>query len=323
VLAGQPGIAGDLDGTGPGARLDLPAGLAADPAALYFADSANDVLRRYSFDAGTVVTFAGTPGVAGASDGTGLQAAFGGPEGVALIDGGVLFVADTANDAIRRVDLATAAVTTFAGSLGFPGSTDGVGGAARFRRPQGLAFDGRGALWVADTGNDTVRRIDLATATVTTFAGAPGDAGSADGAAARFDAPAGIAADGAHGIVWVADTSNGTVRAIDDAGVVATLAGAAGNPGWADGVGTAAKLSGPTGLYFDGAGTLYVADTGNSVVRVIDAATGAVATVAGIPSQAGVTIGPLPAGLDAPLDLVLGAAGQLFVTDSDAILEIH
>ncbi|MHB8418341.1 MAG: NHL repeat-containing protein [Myxococcales bacterium] len=321
VIAGQPGLAGAKDGVGVGARLDVPAGIAVSAAALYFADSASHDVRWIDLDAGAVRTLAGTPGLPGAADGVGTQASFDAPAGVALVDGGVLFVADSENDAIRRVDLSTLQVTTFAGGLGLAGSADGIGTAARFLRPSALAFDGAGALWVADTGNDTLRRIDLATAAVTTVAGSPGDAGSLDGPAALFRDPAGVAADPGSGTVWVADTANGTVREIVDGGV-RTLAGVPGDPGWADGPAVIALLSRPTGLCFSG-GTLYVADTGNAVIRAIDLGARTVATVAGVPSVPGVVEGLLPAGLDQPQDVALSPLGQLYISDVDTILEIE
>lgn len=324
VLAGQVGVPGDLDGIGPGARLNGPGGVAASGPWVYFADTGNQVLRRIALDGGAVTTLAGTPGLAGPLDGVGAAAAFSQPEGLAIDDGGILYLADSANDAIRRIDPTTATVTTFAGALGVAGSADGIGAAARFRSPHGIAFDPLGYLWVADTGNDTIRQITLATRAVVTVGGTPGARGSTDGTGptALFNAPWGIAPDGLGG-AFVADTGNDTLRSVGSTGQISTLAGAVGQPGGVDGIGDGAQFIQPYGLVSDGAGSLYVADTGNGAIRRVDIATATVTTPIGILGEPGLTIGPLPAGLEAPAYLGLGGTGQLFVSDDDVIVVIR
>jgi sugar lactone lactonase YvrE len=324
VIAGQVGISGSEDGVGLGARLDNPAGVAATAAFVYFADTSNQVLRRIALDGGSVTTFAGTDGVAGPQNGVGAAAAFAQPEGLAIDDAGILYLADSSNDAIRRIDPATATVTTLAGTLGIAGDADAVGTAAGFRSPHGIAYDPLGYLWVADTGNHTIRQITLATLDVVTFAGTAGAQGSSDGTGptARFNAPWGVAPDGTGG-AFVADTGNDTIRSISSSNVVSTLAGAVGQPGSVDGVATGAQFVQPQGLLFDGQGNLYVADTGNGDIRCVDILTATVTTPIGILGEPGLTPGPLPGGLDTPQYLAFGAAGQLFVTDDDVIVEIR
>ncbi|MFO0578451.1 MAG: hypothetical protein U1A78_30980 [Polyangia bacterium] len=147
---------------------------------------------------------AGALGGAGSADDTGAAARFYYPSGVAVDGAGSLYVADNYNHTIRKVVLSTGAVTTLAGSAGQAGSDDGTGAAARFYYPSGVAADGAGSLYVADSGNDTIRKVVLSTGAVTTLAGSAVQRGSADGigAAARFDYPRGMTADGAGGGRW-------------------------------------------------------------------------------------------------------------------------
>ncbi len=324
LLAGQPGATGREDGFGPGARFDNPQGVAAAAGAIFVADSSGSTLRRFEPDGGAVRTVAGIPGVPGALDGTGDGAAFDAPAGLAAGAQGILYLADSGNHAIRRVDTATLSVSTVAGRLGIAGSADGVPG--EFRLPRGVAWDGAGALYVADSGNDTVRRVDLATGGVTTVAGTAGRPGDADGPAADagFNDPGGIAADGA-GHVFVADTGNDTLREIDlDAGVVSTLAGSPRAIGSDDGPGSGARFAVPLGLTLDGQGGLLVADSQNGTIRRVALGDGNdVSTIVGVPTQQSIAPGPLPASLDAPSALALDPAGHLLLLDDDALLEVR
>ena len=150
-------------------------------------------------------------------------------------------------------------MTTLAGT-GSSGSADGPGATASFNWPYGVAVDGAGNVFVADTVNNTIRKITSA-GVVTTLAGTAGSSGSADGtgATARFSYPSGVAVDGA-GNVFVADSANSTIRKITPSGVVTTLAGTAGSYGSADGTGAAARFADPCGVAVDGAGNVFVAD---------------------------------------------------------------
>ncbi|HEX8255357.1 MAG TPA: hypothetical protein VF846_19615, partial [Thermoanaerobaculia bacterium] len=187
--------------------------------ASYVADSNRHRIRKIF--GSTPTTLAGSTDVAGSNDGTGQQARFNGPRGVALDASENVFVADTGNHTIRRIGF-NAAVTTFAGTAGSSGATDGTGSAARFSSPQGLTVASGGVIYVADTGNHLIRKITSAGA-VTTIAGGAGAAGSNDGLglASRFNGPVGIAVD-LSGNVFVADTSNHTIRKITPTGEVTT-----------------------------------------------------------------------------------------------------
>lgn len=207
----------------------------------------------------TLSLFAGSLKRAGSEDGTGEAAALRQPQGVALDAAGNAYVADTGNHTIRRITPA-GAVSTVAGAAGQAGSADGTGTAARFSAPQGVVVDAGGSLYVADTGNLTIRKITPA-GVVTTLAGAAGQSGSADGlgASARFTAPTDLAVD-ALGNLYVADAN--TVRKIAPGGMVSTFAGVAGQGGQVGGDGPQARFNRVTGVAVDGGGNVYVSEQG-------------------------------------------------------------
>ncbi len=265
-----------------------------------------------------VSTLAGQPLSGGSTDGTGSGARLYHPAAIAAASDGNLYVADTDNHTIRRIALSTGAVSTLAGLAGSSGSADGTGPAARFNFPSGVAVDAAGNVYVADTLNHTVRKV-TALGVVTTVAGSPGSAGSADGSGlgARFLGPQGLAID-SGGNLFVADTANHTVRRIVPAtGSVTTVAGSAGVSGSVDGVGSLARFDGPTGLAIDPAGNLLVADTENHTVRQVSPS-GLVSTVAGLAGTSGSADGTgTAARFDSPAGVAVDASGNLYVADSD------
>ena len=196
---------------------------------VYVADYGNSKIRKIT-PAGVVAAFAGS-GAQGDADGTASAASFNYPESVAVDSAGNVYVADYGNDEIRKITRA-GVVTTFAGS-GAPGDADGTGSAASFNGPEGIAVDSAGNVYVADYGNNKIRKITPA-GVVTTLAGsgAQGDAGGT-GSAASFDGPEGVAVDSADN-VYVGDEFNNDIRKITSAGVVTTFAGS-GAQGGADG----------------------------------------------------------------------------------------
>jgi sugar lactone lactonase YvrE len=248
-------------------------------------------------------------------------------------------------------------LATLAGNFGGPGNADGIGSIARFNllklaglyphfsggyasffTPGAVAADGRGNVYVADAGNNTIRMINAAGA-ATTLAGAPGKAGSADGAgsSALFDGPTSLAID-RSGNIYVADTGNNTVRKIRPAGMVTTLAGTAGTIGSADGTGPAASFNftfsyeistvgafalGHGGVAADNSGNVYVADCGNSTVRKISP-TGVVTTFAGqagMPgSQDTIPGQPNSALFGCPDGLAVDDAGNIYVADNTVVV---
>jgi MYXO-CTERM domain-containing protein len=212
TLAGQAGITGSADGTGTGASFNGPSGIVADATGnLYVADTLNHTIRKVTA-AGAVTTIEGVAGTSGFVDATGSAVRFHGPQGLALDASGNLFVADTNNNAIRKIVIPSGAVTTVAGQAGTAGSTDGANSQAQFHFPSGVAVDPTGNIYVSDTDNQTLREIAPSGA-VSTVAGLAGVSGSTDGVgtAAHFAFPTGVAAD-SSGSVYFADTNNDTIR---------------------------------------------------------------------------------------------------------------
>jgi sugar lactone lactonase YvrE len=208
------------------------------------------------------------------------------------------------------------AFTTLAGAAGSDGSTNGTGAAARFWNPSGVAVDKAGNVFVADSSNSLIRRISGG-GIVTTFAGSPGQPGSANGtgAAARFRIPHAIAVD-RSGNLYVTDYGNQTIRKLTPAGVVTTIAGGVGIEGSTDGPGSAARFRYPIGLAVDAAGIVYVADTENHTIRRISLA-GEVTTFAGAAGSAGSTDGARSAArFNFPSGIAVDASGNLYVSDA-------
>ena len=186
-----------------------------------------------------------------------------------------LYIADTGNHTIRQIRFTgsfegcpqTRVVETIAGAAGQAGSLDGAGASARFNSPRGLAAGPDGSVFVADTGNHTIRRI-APDRTVTTIAGEPGVAGNDDGIArsAHLNSPSGIDVN-AKGEIFIADTGNHTIRMITTDGRLITLAGVPGIAGFADGVASSARFAGPVGIRIAPDGSLLIADTSNNAIR--------------------------------------------------------
>ena len=291
-----------------------PGGVAFDAAGnAYVSDGRNHTVSMIT-TAGNVFPLAGSPGTSGSADGIGSAARFLGPVGMAVDAAGNVYVADSGNSTIRKVTPA-GVVTTIAGLAGQDGSADGVGSAARFDRPQALALDAAGNLYVADSDNYTIRKITPA-GVVSTLAGLAKSLGNADGAGnvARFNNPQGLALD-AGGNLYVADTNASTVRVVTPAGNVTTLAGLAETVGSADGTGSAARFNRPKGIAVDAAGNVLVVDLAGHTVRRITPA-GVVTTLAGLAGAAGFVDGTGSAArFRNPVGASLDAAGNLYVAD--------
>ena len=218
---------------------------------------------------------------------------------------GTVYLTDAGEHHQVRAVSSRGTVRTVAG--GTRGFADGTGAAARFDTPSGIAMHPTGDLIVADTANNAIRRVSLA-GEVTTLAG-DGVPGFRDGPAARarFNGPIGVAVD-ARGHVFVADTYNDRIREITPEGLTTTLAGD-GTPGWQDGHALQARFDTPAGLAIDRTGTLVVADTGNSLVRAVDA-------------DGRVTSKPTSAGLSQPLGVAASADGSVVVSDEQGGLVV-
>ena len=315
-VAGRLSGAGYQDGTGAAVRLNNPQGIVMAPSGnAYFCDSYNQVIRMVT-PAGVVTTIAGTPNVYGSSGGTGMQAKFNNPSGLAQDNAGNLYVADMYNHVIRKIT-SGGVVTTIAGSVGVSGSTDGVGGAARFYYPKSLAWSNNGTLYVIDS-NYAVRAIRVADRTVSTFAGSASTSGylNAVGTAARFGNLGGVVAL-ADGSLRVADKGNYCIRAIATNGTVTTVAGLAGTSGTADGTGGTggtARFTQPTVAGVDSSGNLLVSDSGT--IRRVDSS-GTVTTISGLTGVYGDTNGgSAVATYRSPNNLACAADGSLWIADA-------
>ncbi len=268
TIAGN-GTAGYLGDTAAAtaAELNSPSGLAFDASGnLYIADTKNNVIRKITN--GTITTVAGNNGqpAGNAGDnGPATSAVLNGPTGLAFDSAGNMYIADNGNNVIRRVDTA-GNITTFVGASG---GTNGTAG--RLSAPNGLWFDASGALYIADSGNQRVAKF-VPPATFTNFAGNltagfSGDGGPAT--SAKLSKPVDITLDAA-GNVYVADTNNSRIRKIFADGTITTIAGIGGaNYGGDGGSATSASLSFPRSVAVSPTGTVYIADTGNHVIRVL------------------------------------------------------
>jgi ribosomal protein S11 len=268
---GVAGFSGDT-GQASAAQLSVPEGVAADAAGnVYIVDTGNARVRKVS-PAGVITTLAGTstPGFSG-DTGQASAAQLNSPSGVAADSAGNVYIGDTSNHRVRKVSPA-GVITTLAGTgvKGFSGDT-GQASAAQLNFPFGVAVDGAGNVYIADTDNHRVRKVDP-TGVITTLAGTgtagfSGDTGQASAAQLYF--PEGVAVDGA-GNVYIADTQNNRVRKVDPTGVITTLAGT-GTAGFSGDTGQAstAQLSVPRGVASDPIGTVYIADTDNHRIRKV------------------------------------------------------
>jgi mucin-19 len=281
----------------------------ASPNTICIGDTATLNLTTLALGSANVSTFAGS-GTAGSADGIGVTSSFNSPSGIATDAAGNVYVADYLNRKIRKITN-IGVVTTLAGS-GAQGNADGIGTAASFNFPSGIATDAIGNVYVADFGNHNIRKITNSGA-VTTLAGS-GAQGSANGigTAASFNGPSDVAVDAA-GNVYVADRYTYKIRKITNTGVVTTFAGS-GAFGSTDGIGTVASFSGPTGIAVDAAGNVFVCEKEYHKIRKITN-TGVVTTLAGSGFGGSADGLGTAASFYFPTHIADDAAGNIFVTD--------
>jgi len=280
TLAGLAGTLGSADGTNDEARFNHPSAVAVDTASnLFVTDNYNQTVRKLT-PIGTnwvVSTVAGLAGVKEFADGTNSDARFNAPRAIAVDSSDGLYVTDEFNYTVRGVKPVGTnwVASTLAGSAGNidGGFVDGTNGDAEFNLPFGITRHSGGNLYVADFGNNAIRKIaptgpDWVT---TTVAGFSANRGANDGPAstAMFNGPNGITADASE-TLYVADQFNHTIRKVaptNSSWVVSTVAGLALHAGSADGTGTSARFNGPSGIVVDKAGNLFVADSFNNTIR--------------------------------------------------------
>lgn len=344
-VSGAPVTFGSSNGAGTSAKFYQPTDIVENNGVLYVSDTKNNLIRQINISTGVVSDLAGVRGSAGHADGLGNVATFSGPTGLA-ISAGYLYVAETTNCDIRRIDLSTTQVTTWAGTAGHclgdgintlvPATNGTQGSAIGFSAPWGLQTDGT-YLYVNDSASATIQQINMSTVTtqviigsgscatadgsgtsaglcapiglalsgtnlfigdpyyykvrkadlsanppaVTTFAGTNNSTGSTDavGTSAKFGRIGDMVSDGTY--IYLADSSNDTIRRIEIATQnVTTIVGTAGAGGYLNATGNTAKLSRPSGLALSG-GNLYISDAGNNAIRVYNISTGSVTTLAG------------------------------------------
>lgn len=287
-----------------------PAGVVLDASGnLYIADYLNNVIRKVDPN-GASSTLAGS-GQPTFLDGKGTNASFNRPGGIAITASGDLYVADSYNNRIRKIT-ADGTVTTFAGS-GVAGPANGTGTTANFNTPTGIAIDAAGYIYVADSGNNLIRKISPL-GEVSTLAGS-GSLGSANGntTSATFNAPQNLTVD-AGGNVYVTDMGNNLIRKITSSGDVTTYAGN-GSAGGQNGAALSASFNKPSGIVADDIGDLFISDLGGNLIRMIDPA-GEVITLAGDGSSNGLNNTGTAASFNSPRGLALDGSRKLYIADS-------
>jgi hypothetical protein len=321
--------------------LDLPSGVALDGAGnLYIADSAHNRIREVAASTGIISTVAGNGNGAFGGDGglaTAAIASLNTPSRIALDGAGNLYIADTGNNRIRMITAATGIITTVAGN-GAPGSAANVGDgslatAANLNSPGGITLDVSGNLYIADTGNHRIRKVDSSTGIITTVAGSgfisgngsggySGDGGQASLAELNF--PYSVAFD-SLGNMYIPDSANHRIREVTAVGgvisascIISTFAGNGTSDFSGDGgAAIRAKLNSPSGVVFDPAGNLYIADTQNERIRKVSSTTQYITTIAGNGGNnyGGDNGSAVAASMYGPYGISLDGQGNLFIAD--------
>ena len=311
TLAGN-GSPGSSNGTGAAASFNFPSSLVFNSSgALFVGDFGNSLIRTINVSSDAVATFAGN-GTPGLLNGPDASAEFNGTANIAIDGNNNLFVADEENNVIREIT-STGNVITVAGS-GVAGYQNGPTGTAAFNYPEGMAIDPNGNLYVADGHNNVIRKITIATGTVSTYAGT-GTAGFDNGSvnSATFNDPYGLAID-ASGNLYVTDIKNNCIRKITvSTGTVSTYAGS-GARGLSNGPAASATFFYPLGCAFDSGGNLYVSDTYNNVIRKV-AANGTVSTFAGTGAQGSADGAASSATFNFPIGITVYGNG-IYVADT-------
>ena len=319
---GTAGYTGDL-GAATAARIAHPEGITvAANGDVYYADPDNNVIRKVTAATGIITTVAGSGGNGSSGDGgLAILAKFKNAEGVFVVANGDLYLADTGNHEIRKVTALTGIVTLVVGSTspGYSGD-GGAATAARLRLPAAIVVAANGDMYIADTGNDTVRKVTAATGIATTYAGTGTTGYTGDGGAAtsaRLSGPQGLVL-AANGDLYIADTGNNVIRRVTAAtGVITTFAGT-GTAGFLGdgGVATSARLNAPESVSISASGELYIADAGNNRIRRVSTG-GTITTVAGTGTAGAAGDGGLPtaAQLNSPHGIAVSTSGTYYISD--------
>ena len=326
TLFAGTGLAGFDGDSGPAlkAKLNNPYGIVRGPdGAMWFADYEAHVIRRIAAD-GTIDTVVGTgtPGYSG-DGGPARLASLKNPHELRFDRNGILYIADTGNHAIRRYDPRSKQIMTFAGT-GLPGYTGDGGPAvkATFREPISLQFGPTGDLFIADIGNNVLRRIDSKTGTISTWAGTGKSGPTPDGApitGTPLRGPRSLDFD-RSGKLWLVTREGNQVLRFDLAAGTINLVAGTEKSGFAGDGGRAleATFSGPKGIAVAPNGDVYLADTENHVIRRINNRNSQLERVAGT-GEKGNSMGedPLKTPLNRPHGVFVDADGTLFISDSE------
>jgi uncharacterized protein YjiK len=319
---GAAGYSGD-NGQATAAEVNNPVGIAVDAGGdIFIADSGNNRIREINASTHVITTVAGS-GAAGYSgdNGQATAAKLNNPEAVAVDAAGDIYIADYGNSRIREVSASTHVITTVAGNgtAGYSGD-NGQATAAKLDNPQAVALDTAGDLFIADTGNNRVREVNVSTHVIATVAGNgtagfSGDSGKAT--AAELNTPSGVALD-TVGDLFIDDQVNGRIREVNHtSGVITTVAGG-GTQFGDNGQATAAQLYNPGGVGVDAAGDIFIADTANSRIREVNHTTGVITTVAGGGVQGLGDNGlSTAAEVNNPQAVAMDSAGDLFIADTE------
>lgn len=281
--------------------IKLPLGEATDAAGnLYISDTGNNRIMKVD-SAGNITPIAGNTGIAGSAgdNGPALSAQISAPSMIAVDGAGNIFFADTGNDAIREINAITHNISTIAGTLGTSGSTGNL-----LSAPQGFAFDTQGNLYIADTGNNRIIKIDTSN-NITTVP-------------VTCNQPWGVAISSKDGSLYIADFGGNRILKVDALGAVTTVAGTGTASYSGDGgLATAATLNSPASIAIDAADNLYIADSENNLIRKVNAASGKISTIAGNGTAlfGGDGYSATLAGLYKPYSVYLDGAGDLFIAD--------
>ncbi len=315
TVAGN-GLSGYSGDGGPATQAELynPFGIAVDTSGnLYVADSLNHRIRKLDRN-GTISTFAGNGSSGyGGDGGRATEAELSYPWGVIVDPSGTLYISDSSNNRIRKIDPSGMIVTVAGnGASGYSGD-GGLAIQARLDEPLGIAVDASGNLYIADSGNGCIRRVDPNGIITTVAGGGPSDLDGGPAIQAELWKPSGVAVDGS-GNLYIADTGNDRIRKVDPSGIIMTIAGN-GLYGYKGDEGPAnqARLSHPASLIANGSG-IYIADSQNNRIRKVDL-DGIITTVAG-------NSGPLATEvhLDSPEGVAADASGNLYISDSDNLV---
>ena len=318
---GTATFAGD-SGLATNASLNGPSGVAVDGSGnIYIADTTNNRIRKVTI-AGIITTVAGSANIPLGDGGLATSASLSGPRGVAVDSSGNIYIADTGNNRIRKFTVG-GNISTVAGSANIPLGDGGLATSASLNGPRSVAFDSSGNIYIADAGNNRIRKVTASTGIITTVAGNGTATFAGDGAAATsasLSSPSGVAFD-SSGNIYIADANNNRIRKVTvSTGFISTVTGGASTGSTGDGgLATSALINHPIGIAVDISGNIYFATAGDSRIRKVTVSSGFISTVAG--NGAGFTppgdgAAATSAKVSNPWGIALDSSGNIYIADN-------